>query len=271
MPDRILKKRITTIPFSQEKPHTFMQLLCDGIIVRDAASFEELVAFLRSLQSENPSHRVLTSLDDLGQACYTCGHTTDKHNLDDIEGHDVAQLNAAVFEDGEHLGYLSTESEFPIRLGNLLKQSADVQLSDLAGQLPWWGDCDKNGLISANAKPDETLLFEEEKDFVVQLVPVARAADALAAFPNGYFVADLNPMQNHALSLHLETNYGFGLFAVGSRFLGFWRDQPLEDEIAKALAGELVALYRQVPAGATQELASGLAGKDLLLIRYTES
>jgi hypothetical protein len=115
------------------------------------------------------------------------------------------------------------------------------------------------------------LQIEPGSEIVFQFVPVRRAADAIAAFPNGYFEGDLSPMQNHMLAYHLETEYGLELFGVGSRFLGFRRAEALDAAAAHAVATTLVALYRGPIDGASESLAKLLTGRDWLLFRYTES
>jgi hypothetical protein len=78
-------------------------------------------------------------------------------------------------------------------------------------------------------------------------------------------------MQNHALARHLESEYGLALFGIGSRFLGFRRGEALGEEEARGLAAELAAFYAETPQGAADRLAALIAGRDWLLLRYTES
>lgn len=264
-------KPLELVPFAEARPRTFNSLLCDGVTARKLPSFAALLALHARLQGENPQVRVLASLDDLGQAGYTSGHTTDVHALDDVEGYDLSGLPQEAFEDGEHLGYLTTPAEFPIRLANLLKRADGVGLDAVRGELFWETAGDANDAVTVNRDPEAALRIATEKEVLFQFVPVTCAADALAAFPNGYFHGDLKPMQNHALALHLERNYGLGLFGVGSRFLGFRRDTPLDDATAQALATELVGLHAETPPDAARRLAQEIAGRDWLLVRYTES
>lgn len=265
------KQPIELVPFAQDKPRTFTTLLCDGFAARNVPSLDSLIAELRPLQAAHPAYRVLASLDDLGQAGYTSGHTIGTHSLDDSAGHDLTKRDAAAFEGGEHLGYLSTISEFPIRLANLLKRAEGTSFADAAGLLFWSEPGKPNDLVSANREPDAALELAKEEVILVQLVPVSTGAATLAAFPNGYFTCDLNPLQNYAVALHLERTYGLVLFGVGSRFLGFWRDRPLDQQSAAALASELAALYAEVPDGSSDALTQVLTGKDRLLLRYTET
>jgi hypothetical protein len=259
------------VPLTQGRPRTFVVFLCDGLSARRVASFAGLLDLQQRLQGERSTVRVLASLDDLGQACYTSGHSADHHGLDDTEGHDLSGLSPEAFDEGEHQGYLSTPSEFPIRLANLRRLAADVGLDQIVGVLPWNTDDDANDLVSINRDPDATLQIADENPVVFLYAPVEIGADAIAAFPNGYFSSDLDPMQNYALARHLEAKFGLVLFGIGSRFLGFRRATALTDHAAEQLCAELVGLYSDAPPEAAQTLARLITGRTWLLIRYTES
>ncbi len=260
---------IAILPFSQEKPQTFNTVLCDGVSVSGLTGFAELRAVVAELQRQHPDARILTSLDNVGQADYTSGHTVDKSGLDDTAGHDLSGLEAVCFEGGEHLGHLSTPAEFPIRLANLLTASRPFDPASFAGGLPWLSGGDGTDIVNANRAPDAALRLTLDRQAIVQIVPVTRAADALAAFPNGYFVNDLQPAENHALAGHLEAHYGLALFGVGAEFLAFRRGQPCDAPLALAVATELVALYDEAPFASVNELAAVLTGRDWVLVRYT--
>jgi len=257
-------------PFAEAKPRTFTPLLCDGLTAHPLPGFADLLSLHARLQREHSDVHVLASLDDLGQALYTSGHGIDLHGLDDVEGHDLSALDPQVFEDGEHQGYLSTPAEFPIRLANLLERARDVQIDQISGLLEWETPGDANDLVTINKNPEAALGIGRD-EVLFQFVPVATAAEAIAAFPNGYFQSDLDPMQNYALARHLETRYGLALFGVGSRMLGFRRQVVLDEDTARALAADLAGLYANAPAEATESLTRVLAGRSWLLIRYTES
>ena len=265
------RKPLRLVPFAEARPPTFNTLLCDGVTAHNLPSFAELLALHSRLQREHMGECVLASLDDLGQAGYTSGHAVDTYGLDDIEGHDLSGLGEDVFEDGEHIGYLSTSAEFPIRLANLARFTEAVDLGSVAGMLEWETPGDSNDLVTVNREPERALRIAAEKDVIFQFVPVTSAADTVAAFPNGYFNSDLNPMQSHALARRLEAEYGLGLFGIGSRFLGFRRNEAFGENLARALAGELADFYAGTPQAAADELAHMLTGRDWLLFRYTES
>lgn len=125
------------VPFADASPHVFCTLLCDGATAHHLASFADLMTLHARLQAERPHLRVLASLDDLGQACYTAGHGTDACDLDDVADHDLPALDPASMEDGEYIGSLTSPTEFPIRLANLLRRARDTNLAAIAGLLDW--------------------------------------------------------------------------------------------------------------------------------------
>lgn len=260
-------------PFAESPRRRFATYLCDGVIADNIPDFAALRALCAALQAEHPAVRVLATLDDPDQAAYTSGHAIETHDLDRTEGHDLSALGPECFDEGEHLGYLTTPAEFPIRLANLRALTAGKTLADARGVLFWQG-----GAVDGPAfpdtvmhDPDAALRLSRRGEVHFQFVPVTSAADALAAFPNGYFSADLDPVQNHALARHLEEHYALALMGVGASYLGFVRPAPLSAEDAAALAEDLVSLHEEAPPDAALRLAGALAGKDWLLLRYAES
>jgi hypothetical protein len=166
---------------------------------------------------------------------------------------------------------VSEPEEFPIRLENLLHRARDVDLAKTKRVLQWETPGDSNGLVTINGDPERALQIAGEAQVIFQFVPVATAAETIAAFPNGYFSSDLRPMQNLAIARHLESKFGLNLIGIGARFLAFRRAEAMSPAIAHALATELAALYDNAPAGAAQTLARLITGRDWLLLRYTES
>src|SRR5690606_22895907 len=120
----------------------------------------------------------------------------------------------------------------------------------LTGLLPWMTEGDGNDLPTINAAPDAALGWKHEKLFLAQLVPVETAAETVAAFPNGYFYGDLNPMQNLVLARHLEASYGLRLIAMGAGRLAYASDAPLDPASAVRAAADIVGLYAEAPPGA---------------------
>lgn len=260
-------------PFSQDGKRRFHDLLCDGVIADNLASFDALCKTYARLQAEHPDRHILATLDNPGQAVYTSFHATEMHQLDNVEGHDLSSLPPECFEDGEHLGYLTTEAEFPIRLANLKALSAQTSFDDACGVLHWEGG-DPEGPAFPDAlilDPDAAFGPELVREVHVQFVPVDVACDALAALPNGYFTCDLNPMQCYAIARHFEAYHGLKLFGIGASNLGFNRSNALESGEADALAKDIARLYSGAPSDAVQRLTDAMVGKKWLLVRYSES
>lgn len=250
------------VPFAEARPRTFSTLLCDGVTAHNLPSFAELLALHARLQAERSGERVLASLDDLDQACYTSGHCTDVHQLDGVE--EDHSDDEEVWDDPD-------QPVFADRLARLRQLAQGVDVAQAAGLLDWDSPDDAYDPVTVNQDPEAALLISRERQVLFQFVPVASAADAIAAFPNGYFRSDLNPMQNHAWARHLESKYGLALFGIGSRFLGFRRAWALDAGEAGALAAKIAAFYRGTPPAAAAELARLLTGRDWLLLRYTET
>lgn len=255
-------KPVEITGFDDEPPQLFTALLCDGFVVRNVPDFAAWIALLRTFQRDHPDVRVLGTLDNVDQSAYTSGHAIEKHELDRIEG---------LAEPDEDRGYLLRRDQFPIRHANLLTRAYGVTFASLAGLLPWSTPGDANDPITINADPEAALGWRHEKQFLAQLVPVATAAETVAAWPNGYFVSDLTPMQNLALAQHLETEFGLKLCAMGAGRLAFVSDTPLDAGTAAQAAADIVSLYADAPSDAADRLAAWLGTHDTLLVRYTES
>ena len=260
-------------PFGENPKRRFTTYLCDGVIAENIPDFATLRTVHADLQARHPAVRVLATLDDPDQAAYTSFHAIETHRLDDTDGHDLSALGPECFEDGAHCGYLTTPEEFPIRLANLRARAAGMALADARGVLFWRGGAVAGPIFpdTVMLDPDAALDVKRLREVHFQFVPVTAAADALAAFPNGYFSSDLDPLQNHAIAQHLEAAYGLALMGVGARHLGFVCPDPLTQTEAAALADDLVSLHAEAPVDAAERLASALTGKDWLLLRYTES
>jgi hypothetical protein len=255
----------TIRPFRNTEVRNFVSLLCDGYAVEGARSMADFIAAYREKCAAHPDAKLIATLDDLDQAFYTSGHAIDAHHIDDTEGHDLGGLDPAAYENGAHLGYLTTTSEFPIRRANFLKKAAGVSFAGLAGKLMWDLDPNKPDVFALNAAPDDALA----PVMLVQIVPVAMAADALCAFPNGYFTCDLSPFENHALARHLEERYGYALFGIGASYIGFLKTRALTGEEGAALAADLCSLFSDASGGAfASRVADTLERSPWLFLNY---
>lgn len=189
-----ISKPIILTPFADDDTMAAEHLMCDGWYARNVLSFAALVAELRSLQAAHPDHCILATLEDYGQAQYTSGHTTNSNDLRFITRSGAPDAPEEWFE-GHEEGFLDGPGGFPYLLANLLQKAAGTRLETLDGLLPWSDpDVPGNDPLSINASPDSFLQLAREQEIFIQAVPVSRAADTLAAFPNGYFNVDLSPM-----------------------------------------------------------------------------
>lgn len=222
-----------------EASDTRNEIICEAFHLSDIDSFDDLVATYDEYAKKFPGHCLLISLDDLPQAQYTSSHTIETHDLDDTGGHDLSGVDACAFEDGEHIGYLSTPSEFFIRERNFIERAKGVTFADACAK-GLRMDEEEFGLIEGLHDDPMPVLDAEVQMWAV---PVQDPALSLAAFPNGYFSVDLSPLENYALAAHLHARYALRLFGIGAACIAFRRDSPLGAAEAQALADDLCHLY----------------------------
>ena len=242
-----------------------LEILCDSYLIENLESFEELIEVYNLHKEKNPEKTIIVTLDNLGQAEYTSVHSTMSNDLDVIEGYDLSGIDKECFENGEHLGYLSTPSEFFILKENFLKQVKDVDF--LAA-------CDKGLTIDE----DELAILEEinqspfdflDKEIILRIVPVKNAYEGVCGFPNGYFASDLDPFENYALAKHLFEKYGLELFGIGASFLGFIMNRTLDVQEVQELGVDLSNLYDTTPE-LLEKLLKITQAKGYLFLKYVE-
>ena len=217
------------------------EMICDEYRGTEIKSINDIFETITVFKNEFTNHEVLATLDDLGQAQYTSMHATMSHDLDEIEGHDLSRVDSVAFEDGEHIGYLSTKSEFFIREKNFLSKARSIDyLSACSVGLKI--DEDEMDVLE---KIHTTPLDYIDSEILIKVVPVQSSALAVSAFPNGYFSCDLNPFHNYALAKHLEKNYGYELFGLGASLIGFKRQKPLDISLSGPVSKDLARLYNR--------------------------
>lgn len=213
--------------------------LCDEYQLNNIKSIEALLLFLRDKKQQYPDKKLLLSLDDFSQACYTSGHARNTYNLDEVGSLDLSTVSPEAFEDGEHQGYLSTPSEFFICQHNFNQLVKDATFADACHKgltledeyLDEWQDYQKNPLSMFDL-PVSALL-----------VPVDYAYQAISAFPNGYFSSDLSPAENFAVAKRFQEHYGLELIGIGASYLGFICHQPMSHQQIYAMSEDLLCLY----------------------------
>lgn len=240
--------------------------LFDIYKIEGCASFNDLIALYNKFRENNRGKSVLLTLDDLGQAEYTSTHAKMMHDLDDTEGYDLSALDAAAFEDGEHIGYLSTPSEFFIRKQNFLKQAGNVDYADVSDRGLTIEEAEVRLLTAINTSPMTYL----DKQLLLGVVPVERGYEAICGFPNGYFSGDLNPFENYALAKRFYDKYGYELFGIGASLLGFIGSKGLSDQQIREMAADLMALY-DTQEGILTKLIEIIKANNYFFIKYTET
>lgn len=241
------------------------EILFDSYIIENLKSFNELIDVFQNHKQNNSNKVIISTLDDLGQAEYTSSHSTMSNYLDETEGYDLSEIDTSCFEDGEHLGYLSTPSEFFIRKGNFLKQTKNIDFQSV---------CERNLTIDE----DEILILEKinqspfeylDEQIILKIVPVEKPYEGICGFPNGYFESDLNPFEIYALAKYLFEKYDFEFFGIGASFLGFFRNKKLEDNQAKELSKDLSKLYNTT-VNEFDKLIEVIKTKNYLFLKYIE-
>lgn len=227
--------------------------------IEGATSFGALLEAFQRVEAgqRDPGGRHFVTLDDLSQCLYTSGHARDAHDLDA----GVAYPD----EDGP---------EARAAYDKALFQAGAAALRDPARTATWESVCgalatapgDIDALAAVNQNPD----FAAGSRHIVQRLPTDDAADLLANIPNGYFTADLNPFQCHAVARRLSARHSYALFGIGASTLGFRRaTNPTERDTA-ALIADLQALYGEPESAAWATLAAALRESPVLLLGYTE-
>ncbi|OWW23322.1 hypothetical protein B4Q04_20990 [Zobellia sp. OII3] len=238
-------------------------IICKSFLISAYTSIEELMETYRQLLGQNKGSSVLLTLDDLGQAEYTCGHSTMTHNLDETENYDLSMVDPVAFEDGEHIGYLSTPSEFFIRKNNFDKLVKGVAYSSVLQKGLSLDDEELERLVDANTNPYAWI----DEYVIAKIVPVEKSYEAICAFPNGYFSCDLNPFENYVLAKRLYDKYGYELFGIGASLLGFVKNEKLQEKEYRGLVADLSELYHR-PEAEIEKIIN--PKNNLLFLKYTE-
>lgn len=234
----------------------------------EIASLAEVLNCLDDLSRREPEHRLLCTLDDPGQCCYTSMHASAHERLEppddgtnsDVDYDDPVSVHAS---EARQLAHVQAQLDVPA-LRHDWQSLAQARLSSQA---------DVDALVAMNRDPDR--LLADDDHVYVQRLPVPRDDLLIAGLPNGYFSADWNVFQNHALICHLEAAHGYRFFGIGASWLGFVHAQAPDDAEARALVRDLAMIYPSEDAGAAaaawDALASLLPSRRTLLLGYTEN
>lgn len=122
--------------------------LCDGYLLEGVGSLATLRDFLRQARPRHPGHRLLATLDQVGQAVYTSHIAREAHDLDATASHDfsvsTAQARrpapAALGRGGGCVGAAAPNAGFALRRANLLKRAAAIEFPSIEKPQFWVED-----------------------------------------------------------------------------------------------------------------------------------
>ena len=216
-------------PFEPGGTKTFVPLLCPGYHCEGVRTMSALLQIMDEKSAAHPGARMLTTLDDIGQASYTSGHTLDANELDPAPDDDV------VIGEDDTLPL----PDFATRLDRLVKAAETVTLEQISNRL-WWTGKERLSFFALQDEPDAIL---DREHVYIQAVPVSRAWEMMAGFPNGYFHGDFSPMENLVLARHLEEAFGYSLFGIGANYIGFRRTSSFSSDRLGDLAAFVISLH----------------------------
>jgi len=231
--------------------------------LQEFKTLDEVLQQLDALRAADPAHRYLCTLDDVSQCSYTSGHASQDERLyldspDDMDWEDPAQEQALTLASLQH------------RVAQLQRPELVQDWAQVCGTLLLAAE-DVDALLQANRRP-EVLLDEV---VYVQRLPVPDDELMIAGQPNGYFSADWDSFQNHAVIRHLAAQYGYRFFGMGAAWMGFVRCSLPDAALVDRLTEDLRMLYGQGQdevrehAGWAQ-LASVLLSRRTLMLGYAE-
>jgi hypothetical protein len=253
------------LPCHEDAPTN--SFLCDGYHLTDIQTFEEVMNFYYKVQNTHPTFKLLMTLDDFGQATYTSSHAIENYSLDNTAGHDLSQLGQETFEEGEHKGYLTTPSEFPIRANNFNRLVGEINMNDVYARGLSLYDDELEEIHSAHDDP----LFLFDEDMYITMVPVEFSYQSIIAFPNGYFTCDLNPFEIYSLSKYLHDTYHYDLFALGASYVGFYRQCSVDEIDIEQLVEDVSKIYHGDDSQKIKDLfTSVVAQSSFLFLKYTD-
>ena len=154
----------------------------------DAPTLEQVLQVAERLRAAEPQYRYLCTLDDVNQSCYTRGHALEDERLTFDYDYDDLDL-----DDPESVRAYESR-----RLAHVVAQLQDPQLQQAWESLPgtlYVNAGDIAALAAMNRDPQRVL----DQVVYVQRVPVPEDNLLIAGMVNGYFSADWDVFQNHAI------------------------------------------------------------------------
>lgn len=195
-------------------------------------------------------------------------HAKMTHDLDSTEGFDLSGLPAECFEDGEHLGYLTNKAEFFIQRSNYKRRLNQASFEALCQkQISLFSESDAG---TPAFERDLASVIDDREAYILE-VPVTQQHETLYAFPNGYFQADLNPLENMLLARRMAEEFDYHPIGMGSEFVAYRRNSELDGKHIDNLIDMLAEIYRDDVRGELADrLRQCIQSNEVLVLRYQE-
>ena len=253
----------------EDEPFSRGNFSCAYLWMEEVSSVEALLKELDAQSAADPDSRYLSTLDDINQCSYTCGHAGQDDRLYLEEPGDDDEGEAVDWDDPVQVAAWEQKS-LQHRVQQLSNPEVAQSWEQVCGSLCTQAD-DVQALLQVNREPDQLL----DEVVYVQRIVVSGDDLKIAAQPNGYFSADWDTFQNHAIIRHLATQHGYRFFAMGAAWMGFVRFAPPDADQAQRLVADLRELYgkgRDEVHGHAgwAELAQLLQERKTLMLGYTE-
>ena len=207
----------------------FGTILCDAYELTGNFTLNDIRDFILAREAEHPNHLLFATLDDFDQACYTFGHSCGSRLREDR----IPELQ----KDVEDIRDVLT---FELRRDNFLNLLKETSPDSIFGQRFWINGSEPFPSIRSTPTQDR-----EAKSYV-QIVPVTYAAEAIIAFPNGYFGGDYLPFENYHLFKSLDEKFELKAFGIGASYIGFHRSDVLTGTELEALIDFLAKLFGEI-------------------------
>lgn len=207
--------------------------VCEAYLLSGDTSIATLMAARALLAERYPDHLILCSLDDLDQAVYTSGHALESHGL---------VRDSDPYNEPENRGNRTGNDTkgFELRLKRFRAAMPTASLADIEGVLPNFARDEDFTIVDANRTPDAIL----DDQITLHIVPVKQPEELIAAFPNGYFLFDLNPFELALMARHLNSQFDLELFGLGSSYIGFLSPAPLNETMSARAAKRISELFQ---------------------------
>lgn len=240
--------------------------LCEYYRVHDLTDIDEFLKEIAVLIETHQDHQFIMTLDDVGQASYTSGHTISSNELECEECVLPQDIDPSCIDDFLRRNR-DFEQEFSTRRSTFQNGVACVEFEEVFEKdLSLTGET-KEDFIEANANP---LSMIDDEVYLLK-VPVDKSYEAIYAFPNGYFTCDLSPFENYRLAEHLETEYGFHLFGIGASYLSFIKGAEFTPEKVDSLLELLAKIYlKEEDKKFMNAMKRSVLERRILVLRYTE-